>query len=133
MTNFEINQAINNHPQHGNGVVTAVNGNRVTVNFNGSEKIMMASLLKENYKAKKVKTRKEVKNNPVASLASSLMNVSEGNKTLSTLPVWSEIMQVADEQGHFASDIVERALAGQAITQKQAYAVAYFANENNIK
>ena len=133
MTTFSINQTISNHPQHGNGVVTAVNGSRVTVNFNGTQKVMMASLLKENYKAKKVKTRKVVQENPIASLASSLMNVSEGNKTLGGLSVWAQIMEVADEKGHFASDVIEKALAGKTITQKQAYAVAYFANENNIK
>ena len=110
------------HAELGTGTVIDTRKKWVNVLFdNGKEQMVFKNSLSKASK------------NHAASIASSLMNVSEGNKTLAGLPVWSEIMQVADEQGHFASDIVEKALSGKTITQKQAYAVAYFANENNIK
>lgn len=44
----------------------------------------------------------------------------------------SAIMQLADEKGSFVSQIVEDAINGKRVTEKQAWAVAYFAKENGL-
>lgn len=44
----------------------------------------------------------------------------------------SVIMQLADEKGSFVSQIVEDAINGKRVTEKQAWAVAYFAKENGL-
>jgi len=41
-------------------------------------------------------------------------------------------MAKADEVGHFASDIIEAAYNGKAVSEKQAWAVAMFAKENGF-
>lgn len=79
------------------------------------------------------KNRKEAKPNPVQEIKSSLLEISEGNKSLTSLPIWSQIMEVADSKGHFATDIIEKAMSGKSISDKQAWVVGKFAAENNIK
>ena len=41
-----------------------------------------------------------------------------------------DMMQVADEQGSFVADIIDRVLRNQSVTDKQAWAVAYWAERN---
>ena len=41
-------------------------------------------------------------------------------------------MEAADEQGHFVADIVEGALNGKFVSEKQAWCVAYFAKNNAL-
>ena len=79
------------------------------------------------------KAKRKTAANPVQEIKASLLSLSEGNTTLASLPIWSEIMQVADEQGHFAADIVGKALAGKSISDKQAWVVGKFATDNNLK
>ena len=43
---------------------------------------------------------------------------------------FSALMQVADEKGHFVADILNRALRGGSVSEKQAWCVAYFAQSN---
>jgi hypothetical protein len=55
------------------------------------------------------------------------------HQTFKNIPIWSEIMQKADEVGHFASEIVERViLSHKSISEKQAWVVAYFAKNNGL-
>ena len=78
------------------------------------------------------KARKQTTSNPVQELKVSLLNVSEGAQGSASLPIWSQIMEAADNAGHFASDIVEKALEGKRISEKQAFVVAMFAKNNNL-
>ena len=69
----------------------------------------------------------------VIEIKTSLVQISEGNTGLRILPIWSEIMQKADEVGHFASEIVERVLMDRkSCSEKQAWVVAYFAKNNGL-
>lgn len=99
---------------------------------------MMSEKIRAQMKAQTAKkwAKKNKRNqrtaNPVQEIKSSLLNVSEGNVAAASLPIWSQIMQVADEKGHFASDIVEKALDGKRISDKQAWVVGKFATENGV-
>jgi hypothetical protein len=46
--------------------------------------------------------------------------------------VYCYMMEVADQTGNFVSDIIEKAVRGQAISEKQAWCVAYFAEKNGF-
>jgi len=67
-------------------------------------------------------------------IKTSIEDLSNGYQlTMGILPIWSEIMQLADEKGHFASEIVERAtMDHKSISEKQAWVVAYFAKNNGL-
>lgn len=45
---------------------------------------------------------------------------------------WSALMRVADENGNFVGSIIEKALNGQTISDKQAWCVAFFAKNNGF-
>jgi len=45
---------------------------------------------------------------------------------------FNKIEMLADEKGHFVGSIIENARNKKFISEKQAYAVAYFANENGL-
>lgn len=45
---------------------------------------------------------------------------------------FTKIMEVADAQGNFVANIVENAINGKFISEKQAWCVAYFAQKNNL-
>lgn len=45
---------------------------------------------------------------------------------------WSSLMQLADEKNHFASQIIENALNGKFVSEKQAWVVAFFAKNNGL-
>ena len=60
-------------------------------------------------------------------------DISNGySLTCEIFPIWSAIIQRADEVGHFASEIVERAMSHKPISEKQAWVIAYFAKNNNL-
>jgi len=67
-------------------------------------------------------------------IKTSIKDISNGHSlTMAILPIWSEIMQKADEVGHFCSDIVEKAVMNhKSISEKQAWCVAYFAKNNGL-
>ena len=67
-------------------------------------------------------------------IKNSISDISNGHQlAMSILPIWSSIMQLADEKGHFASEIVERATMNhKSISDKQAWVVAYFAKNNGL-
>lgn len=67
-------------------------------------------------------------------IKTSLEDLSKGYQdAMRNLPIWSEIMQTADEKGHFASQIVERAIMERkSISEKQAWVVAFFAKNNGL-
>ena len=46
--------------------------------------------------------------------------------------VFSYMMEVADQTGNFVSDIIEKAINGQEISDKQAWCVAFFAEKNGF-
>lgn len=45
---------------------------------------------------------------------------------------FTQIMKVADSQNNFVGSIVESAINGKIISEKQAWCVAYFAQKNNL-
>lgn len=44
----------------------------------------------------------------------------------------TNIMKVADSQNNFVGSIIENAINGKLISEKQAWCVAYFAQKNNL-
>ena len=46
--------------------------------------------------------------------------------------VYSYMMELADQSGNFVSDIIEKAINGQYISDKQAWCVAFFAEKNGF-
>jgi len=67
-------------------------------------------------------------------IKTSIQDLSNGHQlAMSNLPIWSQIMQLADEKKHFASEIVERAILDhKPISEKQAWVVAFFAKNNGL-
>ena len=63
---------------------------------------------------------------------SALKDISEGNQGLRILPIWAAISSKADQVGHFAADVISKAMNGVRISDKQAWAVAFFAEKHNI-
>jgi hypothetical protein len=45
---------------------------------------------------------------------------------------WSALMRLADEKNHFVGSIIEKALNGKTISEKQAWCVAFFAKNNGL-
>ena len=45
---------------------------------------------------------------------------------------FTQIMKVADSQNNFVGSIIENAINGKLISEKQAWCVAYFAQKNNL-
>lgn len=45
---------------------------------------------------------------------------------------FSALMQVADKANHFTAKIIEKALRGGYVSEKQAWCVAYFAKNNGF-
>lgn len=43
-----------------------------------------------------------------------------------------EMMEIADKQGNFVSDIIEKAINNSRISDKQAWCVAFFAEKNGF-
>lgn len=46
--------------------------------------------------------------------------------------VYGYMMEVADKSGNFISDIIEKAINGKYISDKQAWCVAFFAEKNGF-
>ncbi len=67
-------------------------------------------------------------------IKTTLEDLSNGHQlTMANLPIWSSIMQLADEKGHFASEIVEKViLDNKSVSEKQCWVVAYFAKNNGL-
>lgn len=67
-------------------------------------------------------------------IKTSLEDLSKGyQESMRLLPIWCEIMFLADEKGHFASQIVEKAIMDRKpISEKQAWVVAFFAKNNGL-
>jgi hypothetical protein len=67
-------------------------------------------------------------------IKTTIEDLSRGySDSMRSLPIWSEIMQKADEVGHFCSGIVENAVLNRKpISEKQAWVVAFFAEKNNL-
>lgn len=49
-----------------------------------------------------------------------------------SLYAWSPLMRLADEKKSFVGSIIEDALNGRTISEKQAWCVAYFAKNNGL-
>jgi len=124
---------------HGTGTIISIEGSKAIVDFNGVEKIMMIFLLKAgeakdttSKKLAKTIARQETKLS-VADVASMIQgNRDERHSSWSVSPLWSKVMEVADNQVHYVSEIVEAALNGESISNKQAFAVASFAKNNGL-
>jgi len=94
----------------------------------------MSEALTEAWANAKAVYVEEKSNMTFFDLKNSLEDLSKGYQLhMSYLPIWSSIMKLADEKGHFASDIVERAvMSHNPISEKQAFVVAYFAKNNGL-
>lgn len=121
---------------NGEGKVISVDGNKVKVDFNGSVKVLMESLLLT--KAPKAKKRAYMTEAPVSkATANELYHAIKGDRSTRST-TWEmqfrfgAIAQKADELGHFAGDVVKAAWDGKFVSDKQAWAVAFFAEKNNL-
>lgn len=56
----------------------------------------------------------------------------ERHSTWEMLYAWSPLMRLADEKKSFVGSIIEDALNGRTISEKQAWCVAYFAKNNGL-
>ena len=121
---------------NGEGKVIGVDGSKVTVDFNGSVKVMMEFLLSD--KPAKSKKRSYMTAKPISkSTAKELFHSIKGDRgTRSSF--WDSqfrfgaIAQKADETGHFAGDVIKAAWDGKFVSDKQAWVVAFFAEKNNL-
>lgn len=124
-----------NHKLHGIGTVIEVNDRFAKVDFSGNIVSLLAQFVKP-YKSKitKSKEAKEVNLNKM-----SIFNGIRGDKQMrgfnfAQIPndVYNQIERKAMEQGNFVHEIVESARNGKFISDKQAWAVAFFAEKNNL-
>lgn len=126
-----------NSKQHGTGTILEINGNKAKVDFNGQIKTMLTFLLKEGKAVgnskKKLKKLKNENGLTVGDIYSELVGTDETrNSNWKMIVPTGKIMQKADEVGSFVSEIVMNAIDGKAVTNKQAWAVAYFAKNNGL-
>jgi hypothetical protein len=129
-----------NSKRFGTGTILSINGNKALVDFNGVEKTMFTMFLNEgvgvdNAAKKLAKTiaKNKVQKATAKDLFSSIVGNRETRHSNWQMTVnCSAIMQLADEKGSFISEIVENAINGKNVTEKQAWAVAYFAQKNNL-
>lgn len=126
--------------QLGNGTIVSVDGTIAMVDFNGSIKKIYAPILKNGHVAPKVLPKKE--SNEGRKVSDIFYEIKRGKQERGFgwndgindkgVNVWNRIMEVADEKGHFAGEVVFKAINGGFVSEKQAWAVAYFAKENGI-
>ena len=134
-----IGQTVNSK-QHGTGTIISLSGNKAVVDFNGVEKTMLTMFLGKgaavDNSAKKL-AKTVAKNAPTKMTVKDVFSSIVGNRetrssTWEMVVNTSAIMQLADEQGSFVSEIVMNAIDGKNVTEKQAWAVAYFAKNNKL-
>ena len=125
-----------NHERFGTGTVVSIKDGRAKVDFNGEVKTIIISYFKpvnEEKRLKKIATKNAEPKITVSTIKSWIQGDREmRGSTFSMLPIWSEIMQKSDEVGSFVSEIIESALNGGFVSEKQAWAVAYFAKNNGL-
>lgn len=133
MTTLKINQTV--YTSTGlEGTVLELNGNKTTVDFNGTTKIMLTMLLKTSSVSKKVKSYMKEETKEIINF-NSIVNNLEGTSKMRnsfTLPIYNEIEKLADSKNHFAGSIIEDARNGKTISKKQAQVVALFAQKNGL-
>lgn len=132
-----------NHAKYGQGIILNVTEKHYVVDFNGEEKTLLKAFTKfesvektekriakkiAKTAAKNVETKLTLKDVYSSIVGSSEERCSNWMMIVNT----SAIMQKADEVGSFVSKIVEDAINGKNVTEKQAWAVAYFAKNNNL-
>lgn len=138
---MEVGQIVN-HERHGEGTLTEITDKVYVVDFNGSTKKLMKAFTKfesveksEKRIAKKVsKIRKKNESKlTVKDIYSSIIGTRKTRHSNWEMVVKTGlIMAKADELGSFISSIVETALNGGVVSEKQAWAVAYFAEKNEL-
>jgi len=96
------------------------------------------SVNKINTYSKKNKVKNYLKEEKEVALnLTSIVNKIKGSSVdrgfnFSCEEVFNKIEKLADNQNHFAGEIIENARNGKFISDKQAYVVAYFAKNNGI-
>jgi len=121
--------------QFGIGTVTAINGAKATVDFNGTTKEMLLAFLKP-VKSVKVKSYMKAESNELPSF-NEVINRIAGDAQMrgslfATSELFSNIEKLADAENHFAGKIIEDARKGKFVSEKQACVVAFFAQKNNL-
>jgi len=129
-----------NHGKFGRGILINVTDKSYVVDFNGEEKILLkrfTELESVEYFEKRISKKKikkvEKQETTINSIYSSIVGnrITRHNNWQMTTN-FSTIMQKADEVGSFVSKIVEDAIDGKNVSDKQAWAVAYFAKKHNL-
>lgn len=120
----------------GLGTILEINGSNAKVDFNGEVKNMMLMFLKA---PKDPKVKRYMKEDAVeVDTFKSIVNNLKGSKQDRNASmffgenIYYKIEKLADSKNHFAGKIIEDARNGKFISDKQAYAVAYFAKENGL-
>jgi len=122
--------------QFGQGTVISVDGNKSVVDFNGVEKTLLNMVLKTV--VPKVKVKSYMKEDVATSMNfTSYKNQIVGSSTdrgsmFNFDGTFTRMMKKADEQNSFVGSIIEQAINGKFISEKQAIAVASFAKSNNF-
>ena len=131
-----------NHANYGEGILLEITDKIYVVDFNGNIKRLMITFTKFESVVKlqkRIEKRiaKNKENNELKLTAKYIYSSIVGTRD-SRHSNWEIItkagliLQKADELGSFVSSIIESALNGEKVTSKQAWAVAYFAENNNL-
>lgn len=129
-----------NTKAHGTGTIIQAGTTTTLVDFNGTQKTILNFLLKtgeakDTAAIKLARTKKKMQETKLSAkdIFGILINAKYKveNKEMA-LPIFAQIMEVADKKKHFASSVIETAMAKGTVTEKQAWATAYFAKNNGI-
>lgn len=120
--------------QFGIGTVISVNGSKSLVDFNGVQKEMLTAFLKP---VKTVKVKSYMKEENLLPSFNEVVNRIKGDAQMrgllfATSELFNNIEKLADAQNHFTGSIIADGRNGKNISEKQACAVAFFAQKNNL-
>ena len=129
MKTFEIGQTVYKGKEE--GVVVGQEGSLYLVKIGDRVQKLLPLILKTKApKLKKAKTQPTSNKLSVADFKGFLMDMSAGYQdAMRDVPVFGQVMEAADKAGHFASDVIFKAINRQRISEKQAWAAAYFAKK----
>lgn len=128
-----------NHKKFGNGTITAVADGNITIDFGGTTKTLIAAYanLKEGHvapKVKKVKTKITFDN--VQDLKTGLLLVNR--RYADNIAIFNHtVNKIANAaiggNNQWVLNILDAATEHRSISEKDAYAVAAWANDNGVK
>jgi|SRR5690606_24858121 len=111
------------------------NNEYAIVDYNGVKKKHLSKYMRAP-KAKKVKSYMKEESAPVTTKQSIFAGIVGSRESRGSMFNFSgdytAIMKKADEQGNFVGSIIMDAIDGKLISDKQAWAVAFFAQKNGF-